>query len=291
MFNPNQLMYDLGFGAVEGAGKLAVQAVRGIVSAFRSKGATREEVKTLVAPLARTMQYGARQPRYLRADGGLMIEHIEAMSVNSNVNSYVVDTNLFPWLRNIANNFEEYQIQLMFAWNPTCPATTTGQVWMAYDYDPEDSDTSYLQVQDYFNTADHCISAIWAPAVINPKQSGWLKTGNNGTPRLYSPGKLYLSTTDTAQGFLTVKYRIHLRKPQPSFPASDAFFSGSLTNPITPFASRSAVYGDASLSQPYEHTVHCASIVRHEDSGVLLQWHCTWYCNYFHQRDPTRGAF
>jgi len=249
--NPNQMLYDLGLGAVEGVGKLAVRAVRGIVSAFQSRGASKQEIKQLVAPLAQSLTYTSRRPTFAKAEGGLSIEHIENLGVFSAGHSaYSIDSNLFTWLAGIANQFEEYQIQLWFAWNPICPATTTGQVLMAFDYDPIDvGDGRYIDAADYFNTADHCVSAIWAPAAIAPTKSAWLKTGNAGDARLVSPGLFHINVTDPTAGYLTVKYQVALRKPQPSNNTSSASFSGSYTTATGLFASPGVVVGNASLIQ------------------------------------------
>lgn len=248
-FNPNQLVYDLGFGAVEGAGNLAVKAVKGIVSAFQNRGASRQEISAIVAPLAKSLTYTSRKPKFTKAEGGLAIEHIENVNIPFSGHSYyTIDSNLFVWLKSIANQFEEYQIKLWFAWNPICPATTTGQVMMAFDYDPSDSDVGgYNAASDYFNTADHCINAIWAPGALSPQKSGWLKTGNTGDQRLYSPGKFHMNVTDSALGYLTVKYQVSLRKPQPSAANAEAAFFGTYSNTTGIFANHTYIGGDAQL--------------------------------------------
>lgn len=247
--NPNQLMYDLGLGAMEGAGKLAVKAVSGIASAFQSRGASRQEIKQLVAPLARSLSYTSRKPTFTKAEGGIAIEHIESVSIPyTGAVSYVIDTNSFTWLKGIASQFEEYQIKLWFAWNPICPATTSGRVMMAFDYDPQDSDTgSYSTPADYFNTADHCVGAIWAPGAISPQKSSWLKTGNTGDSRLYSPGMLRFYSSDDTLGFLTVRYQVSLRKPQPSPTNSEATFGGKYNTTTGIFGAHTAPSGNAVL--------------------------------------------
>jgi len=248
-FNPNQLVYDLGFGAMEGAGNLAVKAVKGIVSAFQNRGASRQEIKSLVAPLAKSLTYTSRKPKFTKAEGGMAIEHIENIALpGSGHTYYVVDSNLFIWLKNIANQFEEYQIKLWFAWNPICPATTTGQVLMAFDYDPDDNDLgAYVQAADYFNTADHCVSAIWAPGALSPQKSGWLKTGNTADPRFYSPGRFHISVTDAAAGYLTVKYQVSLRKPQPNLAGAEASFTGTYSGTTDVFGNRGFIGGEQRL--------------------------------------------
>lgn len=234
-------MYDLGLGAMEGMGKLATRAVQGIASAMRTRGATRQEVATLVAPLAKSIAYGSRQPKFAKAAGGLTIEHVEAVGYSPESNEILqVSSESFSWLRNIASQFEEYQIKVSFAWNPTCPATTLGTVLLAFDYDPIDP-VAYATTQDYFNTADHCISATWSPAAISPERSGWLKTGTRGDSRLWSPGNLHYHLPAHLFGFLVVKYQVSLRKPQPTsrglqgtirgtFASTHAIFSSSTTS-------------------------------------------------------------
>jgi hypothetical protein len=248
-FNPNQLMYDLGFGAMEGAGNLAIRAVKGIVSAFQNRGASKQEIKSIVAPLAKSLTYTSRKPKFTKAEGGLSIEHIENVPIQvAGHTQFIVDSNLFVWLKGIANQFEEYQIQLWFAWNPICPATTTGKVMMAFDYDPDDDNAGgYVHASDYFNTADHCISAIWAPAAISPQRSGWLKTGNNADARFYSPGRFHVNVTDVEAGYLTVKYQVSLRKPQPSATNAEAIFGGTYNSSTNIFTNRSLVTGASML--------------------------------------------
>lgn len=236
-FDPTQLLYNWGLDVAEWGGKKALEGLKGVVSAFQSRGATTQEIKSLVVPLAKSLTYTSRKPKFNRAEGGLQIEHIEQMSLTfSGHNSFRIDSSVFQWLKGIANQFEEYQIQAWYAWNPICPATTTGQVLMAYDYDPTDNPLTYTSPSDYFNTADHCISAIWSPAAIAPQRSAWLKTGTDGEIRLYSAGTLHVTPTDSAAGYLTVKYQVSLRKPQPSAPVSTVIVDGS-------FQSTTDIYG------------------------------------------------
>jgi len=245
-FNPNAMLYNLGLGAVEGAGNLAVRGIRGIVSAFQQRGVSRSEIKTLIAPLAASVRQSSRQPKFMRADGGLMIEHVEAYPLSANGHtSFVINSNTFPWLRSIANNFEEYKIKLVFVWNPICPATTAGSVMMAFDYDPSDTQ-GYDTYTDYFNTADHCVSSLWSDCVVSPKISKSLKTGSTGDVRLYSPGMFHISVTDYTTGYLTVKYQVALVKPQPSVSANEAFITGTFATSNNIF-SNAIVSGDQGL--------------------------------------------
>lgn len=254
--DPNQLAYDVGLGAIRGVGELAKQAFTGVVSAFQARGASRNEIKAIVAPLARSLAYTSRKPKFMKAEGGLMIEHIESVPVlNDGHTTYSINSNTFRWLSGIAKQFEEYSINLAFAWNPICPATTTGQVLMAFDYDPEDTG-GYTVPADYFNTADHCVSAIWAQGAISPQKSGWLKTGEDGQKRLYSPGTLHMSVTDHAAGFLTVKYQVSLRKPQPNDNNDEVIYEGYFGETVANFlGGATLISGNPGLVSTIDSTI------------------------------------
>jgi len=136
--------------------------------------------------------------------------------VVNGANHIVTTSETFDWLAPMASGFEEYRIQYEIGWVPTCPATTSGRAMLAFDYDPNDTGGyGLLQAADFLNTADHCVSAVWSPYVISPKQSAWLKTGTEGDVRLYSPGTVHFAVADVTLGLLLVRYRVEFRKPQP----------------------------------------------------------------------------
>lgn len=266
-FNPNQMLYDLGFGAMQGAGELTVRAVKGIVSAFQSRGANRSDIRQVIAPLAKSLSYGSKKPSFTNVTGGIQIEHIENISLTGIDNSIQISSNTFSWLRNIANSFEEYQIKLWFAWNPVCPATSTGVAYMAFDYDPQDLG-GYLTPSDFFATADHCVGAIWTPGAISPQKSGWLKTDTTGDSRLYSPGTLHMNVSAMDYGFLTAKYQVSLRKPQPTVASNEAQFDGTYTAADEAFGTVTETHGDTSL-----YTVNSSSLTVKPTSGYKI---VTW---------------
>ena len=178
-------------------------AVKGIASAFRSNGTSRQDIKKIVAPIANQISYGSRAPKFTSANGVVRIDHVEAIS-NITADAVRITSESFAWLRDIAACYEEWKIKLEICYNPVCPSTTTGQVNMAWDYDPDDA-TLYTNIGEFFQTEDHCVNAVWAPGLISPKGSGWLKTGVNGTePRTYSPGVFQYRTSDVTAGFFVI---------------------------------------------------------------------------------------
>lgn len=191
----------------------------GVASAFKMNGnsGAKQEMRTYVAPLAKSLQIQGRTPKYTNVAGGICIEHTEPLPVQNGANHVIVNSDTFKWLSPMAAGFEEYRVQYEIGWVPTCPATTSGRVMLAFDYDPSDnSGYGITQADDYLNTADHCVSAIWSPCVITPKQSAWLKTGVTGDARLYSPGIIHFAVDNVTLGLVLVRYRVELRKPQPN---------------------------------------------------------------------------
>jgi hypothetical protein len=249
--------------AGRGAKKGMEWLYNGIASAFRTTGnnGSKQEMKAMVAPLARALQIKNPTPRYTNVAGGVSIEHTEPLTVVYGANRFTLTSETFEWLAPMTAGFEEYRIRIEVGWVPTCPATTTGRVMMAFDYDPSDrggyesTDTS-----DYLNTADHCISAVWSPCAIAPKQSGWLKTGLVGDERLYSPGTLHLVVPSIEDGMILARYHVDLRKPQPTSKKEYVQF-GYYTATSGPFAGLDTVSGvsaftieDTKLTQKYPGT-------------------------------------
>lgn len=234
-----------------GASKLA-SAVKGIVSAFRQNGSSKQEMSRIVAPLAQTMRLNPSKPRFGTIEGGVRISHTEAFAVESFDYHHVVTSESYQWLANMAKGYEEWRIKAEYAYVPVCAATTSGSVMIAFDYDPVDT-FSYTSVSDFFNTADHCVSAVWAPAAVTPKISSWLKTGINGNdPRLFSPGTIHVKQTSSGNGFFLVRYVVELRKAQP-IQEVFAEYTGTFT-PTTLLSSPELVAGQAGLLESISPT-------------------------------------
>jgi len=242
----NELVRALADAALMQAGKGAKAGAEwlynGIASAFRTNGSngSKQEMKAMVAPLAKSLQLMGKAPKYTNVSGGIRIEHTEPLDVANGANHIVTTSETFAWLSPMASGFEEYRIQYEIGWVPTCPATTSGRAMLAFDYDPEDTGGyGPTNATDYLNTADHCVSAVWSPCVISPKQSAWLKTGTTGDARLYSPGTIHFAVADVNLGLLLVRYRVEFRKPQPvttsaflqtgNYSVTNGVFGGALT--------------------------------------------------------------
>jgi len=56
----------------------------------------------------------------------------------------------FPWLKAIANNYDEYKyVSISFDFKPVCPTTTNGLFMMFYDYDR--TDPVPTNINTYYN--------------------------------------------------------------------------------------------------------------------------------------------
>lgn len=247
--------------------KQLASAVRGIASAFRTRGMGKQEMSRIVAPLATSIKASSSKPKFSSVEGGIRIMHTEAIVATETTLRQVVTSETFAWLANIARGYEEWRIKAEYAYVPICPATTTGSVMMAFDYDPSD-DNDYANYTDYFNTADHCIAACWAPAAISPTVSGWLKTGASGAdPRLYSPGIFHAKTNSIFDGYLLVRYAVELRKAQP-IGDTYAIYNGNYSTIADPLAGLTYTVGDGQLIKPINgHSIQVLS-----SSRVLTIW-------------------
>lgn len=199
----------------KGAYDKIAAAVTGLVSGSKSgKNGERVLVRD-VAPLAQSIRSSGNRPKFVNSTGGICVTNTELVPFTSTDDLNLrIDSTSFPWLSPLTTNFEEWRCKLQFGWIPTCPATTSGTIFIAWDYDPEDTD-SYID-EDYFQTLDHSVGTAWAPGAISPRQSSWLKTDTGGDTRLYSPGRLHFSNPAGASGYFMVRYTVELRKPQPN---------------------------------------------------------------------------
>lgn len=137
----------------------------------------------------------------------------------------------FPWLSNIAKNFEKYSVlSLEFYYKRTVSEFATngqsGKVMMSFDVDAADAPpVSKQQVEDTFPHSDGMpcenISLRIPPQLMNSEvKTHFIRSG--GLPgqtdvRLYDVGNFFISTLGCANtsviGELRVRYRVRLDTP------------------------------------------------------------------------------
>lgn len=155
------------------------------------------------------------------------------------------DASCFPWLSQIAQNFEYYRFRsLKIRYVPRCSMLKSGSVVMAIDYDVSDAEPVHLEdLALYLGRISFAVydKAIMVadPRSLNLYPYRYLRsTGTD--PRLESVGCLYvgLSTSDVATfGDFYIDYDIDLFCPQFAEPAgavrtAQANYSGTTTTPL-----------------------------------------------------------
>lgn len=168
-------------------------------------------------------------------DGKILVRHTEFVdvvnaSVTFEAKSYPLNPGMgdtFPWLANIASNYEYYQFKaLRFEYRPSCGTTTAGSVMMAVDFDALDAAPSSVQKMMTYQGAKHC--SAFAPCTmecpkLNLPKFGKEKFVRSTTPpansdrKSYDIGNLYLATDASGGanqvGLLFVTYDVLLSTP------------------------------------------------------------------------------
>lgn len=148
---------------------------------------------------------------------------------------------MFPWLSNIAGNFEKYKFsRLHFTYRPFVSTSTQGQVIAAIDLDVLDATPTSLK--DMWNFMNRQDSPIWSTFTIStpeyqPELYVRVSTPPTGTDqKTYDCGQLIVATNNCIAnqscGIIEVDYVVHLHTPQVSttFSSLAGFNSVATTN-------------------------------------------------------------
>lgn len=183
---------------------------------------------------------------------------------------YVINPGLnvsFPWLANMANNYESYRFKkLEYHYKPICPTTTPGKVILAIDFDASDAAPNSKLIMNAYEGAVSC--SPWDMIGYKATTSNLNKFGvqrfcragaaPTGTDiKTYDIGNLFIGTantpsTSTTLGELYVNYEVEFYTPQ--LPPSVTFASG--TGESQPFGLQNGtinvgITGQASLTASY----------------------------------------
>jgi len=194
----------------------------------------RETVK--VAPVSVSRTNISTAPSYKGSKRGVCISHKEFIgnvygSVGYTNNTYRIQPGVkrdFPWLANVAGNFEQYRIKrLEYRYITRASTSAVGSVLMSFDYDAADeAPVSELIQATYEDTVE---TNVWRDVIIraNPNslhtpeahkfvRGDFLPPGTD--LRLYDCGFLIVGVTGTASaeliGKLWVVYEIEFYTPQ-----------------------------------------------------------------------------
>jgi hypothetical protein len=226
----------------------AYDAISQLMSHFRSsqRPGVAGGPASLVAGVSNNVQVTRSQPKYVYSQGSVRIVHKElvcnvvnstgiqsTISTVSGSSVYQVNAgsgNAFPWLSQIAANYDRYRFKrLRLVYVPLCPTTEAGRVTMCYDVDS--TDPIPLDRQSISNY--HCSSegAPWATQYLDCKlsdNSKWYYTDASGVNTLSaSPlnanldqgqffAVTYSGSSNTSVGEIYALYDVELTDPQPS---------------------------------------------------------------------------
>jgi len=189
-------------------------------------------LRSVVAPVAFSRRVAMQRPTF-NNKGVTSIKHREYIGTIANSTSFTTTAyglnpglpNVFPWLSNIAANFDKYKFKsLRFDYVPAVSTSTNGRITLAFNYNAGDSaPTSKQQV---FSIAPNAEQAVWAelslPVPVIPETlytREYLVPGSD--IKTFDMGQLLVSTdlgsNSNTIGELYVEYEVHLEKPHPQF--------------------------------------------------------------------------
>lgn len=231
-----------------------MKSTQALSASIKRKAASRPKQRkaastTVMLPAARAIvQRAPSTPRIVTTGETVRITHQEVIwsptrSAALSTTSFIVNPgrSMFTWLKAIAPSFEYYVIDRMsIHFVPNVSFNETGQIALAFDYDPLDDD-SLLTMDDIMAMSGSAMSPVWKEFSIaynNPRTLGKMCTSleNADYDRFSDAGQLIVAyqgntATDAALiGNLSVSYAISFYRPQPSPRVNDVTVSSVLLN-------------------------------------------------------------
>jgi hypothetical protein len=164
-----------------------------------------------------------------RSDGRIVVKHREYLApVLGSTGLRITSQNLnpglggtFPWLYNIAANYEKYKILKLSVHYITSSGTTAGgRVGLAFGYNP--SEKIPLNKQEFFSIVPNREEAPWEDITLTVQPTGETKyirfaSVYDGTVNTYDMGRIILMVDNTASGLaigdLFIEYEVELLRP------------------------------------------------------------------------------
>lgn len=179
------------------------------------------------APVAIGVKTRRISPKVFRISHKEYIGSISYESADFTVEAYQINPGnikSFPWVSQIANSFESFKlVSQRYEYRPTTSTTTTGNIMMAIDYDPDDD----LPTDEFSLLANASVvqTVPWSPNSIpvdlknlRNRQSKLFVARHGQEDRFTSAGQLLFAAsgvTETAQiGQLYCHYVIEFYTPQ-----------------------------------------------------------------------------
>lgn len=188
-------------------------------------------------------------PRMSGGGRSMSISHTERLglltSSSTSFNTIEFEINpaitTFPWLCAVASRFEKYKFRkLNFIFTPILPATSTGSVTLAFDFDA--NDTAPIDNINACSYHDYSAGSIWSPLTLRTD----LRVGDRMPEKLtrigapasadyfnYDVGTLYACIEGIIGnvGYLNVEYTVDLFIHQ-----TESIVGGEISNTVTELA-------------------------------------------------------
>lgn len=194
----------------------------------------------VAAPVATGLRTSGGRPQTTPAGAGaIRVRHREFIKNITSEHTFengvlelginVGDTEMFPWLSNIANGYERYCVNSMsISYEPFVSTTESGAVIMQVDYDPADEPP--ISKSHMLNSLGATRSAVWmrSAMALNRKELSYddhlfvrhsVRAGFSENLKLYDVGTVFIALTDVpapttlSYGEVWVTYDITLMVP------------------------------------------------------------------------------
>lgn len=158
-----------------------------------------------------------RHREYLAPIRGSTTFRVQSMSLNPGL------SNTFPWLSNLAANYEQYKVnKLHVEFVTSSGSTASGRVGLAFGYNP--SEGIPVNKQEFFSIVPNREEAPWeditlaVPVTGNVKYIRLAGVSSSGTLNTYDMGQIFVAASGTVDstsvvGDLFVNYEIELLRP------------------------------------------------------------------------------
>ena len=198
----------------------------------------KRKVKVMAEPIANVSKQGNRTPKTIATAKGTVVSHTETYGVNvtgsdpfqvfatwalnPGLSSFNKGSPLGQWLPQIAQNFDNYEIEMLrFKFRTACSTLTTGLAVFGFEPNPEGSvPTTYQEMRNMYSSDGSVHANLVFDVSSRVRRKLLIRKGSVVNLPSYDAGKVYFSTIGVTGnaliGFVDVEYRIRLTNPQSS---------------------------------------------------------------------------
>ena len=192
----------------------------------------------MAEPIANVSKQGNRTPKTIATAKGTVVSHTETYGVNvtgsdpfqvfatwalnPGLSSFNKGSPLGQWLPQIAQNFDNYEIEMLkFKFRTACSTLTTGLAVFGFEPNPEGSvPTTYQEMRNMYSSDGSVHANLVFDVSSRVRRKLLIRKGSVVNLPSYDAGKVYFSTIGVTGnaliGFVDVEYRIRLTNPQSS---------------------------------------------------------------------------